>query len=80
MDKPIIEIDEYRTKIYKLNGKLHREDGPACEWVNGIKQWAINGEYVTRATQEQTFHHETTKLGSITQFIDFVARCDIILL
>ena len=30
------------TKIYLLNGKLHREDGPAIEWLNGTKLWYIN--------------------------------------
>ena len=29
---------------YRLNGKLHREDGPAIEWTNGRKEWWINGE------------------------------------
>ena len=25
--------------------KLHREDGPAIENVNGIKEWLLNGQY-----------------------------------
>lgn len=39
----IISIDDNRTIICKLNGVLHREDGPAVEYVNGEKQWYING-------------------------------------
>lgn len=27
------------TKYWYKEGKLHREDGPACEWTNGHKQW-----------------------------------------
>jgi len=32
-------------KIWRLNGQLHREDGPAVEYANGTKQWYINGKY-----------------------------------
>ena len=42
---------EYKVIVYNngdkhwyLNGKLHREDGPAVEFVNGNKIWYINGE------------------------------------
>jgi hypothetical protein len=30
-----------------LNGKLHREDGPAIEWTDGHKSWWLNDEEVT---------------------------------
>ncbi len=29
---------------YYMNGKLHRANAPAIEWVNGSKAWYINGE------------------------------------
>ena len=32
------------TKSWFLNGKKHREDGPAIEYANGYKSWYINGE------------------------------------
>jgi len=32
------------AKSWFLNGKLHREDGPACEWGDGSKCWWLNGE------------------------------------
>jgi hypothetical protein len=32
------------TKRWYLNGKLHREDGPAVEDVNDYKAWFLNGE------------------------------------
>ena len=45
---------EYTVKVYPngdkywcLNGKLHREDGPAIEWANGDKSWYLNDEKVT---------------------------------
>ena len=27
-----------------MNGKLHREDGPAIEYTSGTKGWYLNGE------------------------------------
>ena len=30
------------TKSWYLNGKLHREDGPAIEYGNGTKLWYLN--------------------------------------
>ena len=32
-------------KEWFLNYKLHREDGPAIEHVNGYKAWLINGQH-----------------------------------
>jgi len=31
-------------KEWYLNGKLHREDGPAFERANGHKEWCLNGK------------------------------------
>ena len=40
------EVHEYSdgTKHWYLNGKLHREDGPAVEYSDGIKHWYLNGK------------------------------------
>jgi hypothetical protein len=42
---------EYTVKVYPngdkywwLNGKRHREDGPAIERANGDKYWWLNGK------------------------------------
>ena len=42
---------EYTVRVYDdgdeywwLNGKLHREDGPAIEYANGDKSWYLNGK------------------------------------
>jgi hypothetical protein len=37
------------TKYWYLNGKRHREDGPAVEWADGTKCWYLNGEELTEA-------------------------------
>jgi hypothetical protein len=43
--KSKLTIDEYGTKEWKLpSGKLHREDGPAYEGIDGLKSWWINGK------------------------------------
>ena len=42
---------EYTVNVYPngdkswyLNGKRHREDGPAIEWADGDKSWWLNGK------------------------------------
>jgi len=39
-----VEVTEYSTKWYNLEGDFHREDGPAIECANGKKWYYINGE------------------------------------
>ena len=39
-----VEVYEDGSKFWYLNGKLHREDGPAVEWASGNKAWWFNGE------------------------------------
>ena len=39
-----VKVDEYGSKSWYLNGKCHREDGPALEGVNGYTAWFLNGE------------------------------------
>jgi hypothetical protein len=31
------------TKHWYKEGKLHREDGPAVEWIIGYKEWWVEG-------------------------------------
>jgi len=44
MSKPEMQIDEFGTKCWYLNGELHREDGPAFEDTDGTEQWWVKGE------------------------------------
>lgn len=39
-----VKVWDDGTKEWFLNGKLHREDGPAIEWADGSKKWYINGK------------------------------------
>jgi hypothetical protein len=40
----IIKTEYDNRTIYTLNGKIHRDDGPAAEFHNGSKVWFINGK------------------------------------
>ena len=40
----ILTVNSYGSKFWWLNGKLHREGGPAYEYANGSKGWYLNGE------------------------------------
>ena len=39
-----VKVNDYGTKYWHLNNKLHRENGPAVEWENGYKAWYLNGK------------------------------------
>ena len=39
-----VTVSECNT-FWRLNGKFHREDGPAIEYADGDKYWFINGKY-----------------------------------
>ena len=55
---------EYKVKVYAngikewfLNGKYHREDGPAVEYADGDKYWFLNGKELT----EEQFNKKVKK-------------------
>jgi len=35
------------SKVWRINGKWHREDGPANERADGSKEWWLNGKRYT---------------------------------
>jgi len=39
-----VKVHQNGGKEWYVNGKLHREDGPAIEYANGDKYWYVNGE------------------------------------
>ena len=54
------------TKFWQLNGKLHREDGPAFEWADGAKQWWMNDKYLTEKEFNERMNNTcTTKVITI---------------
>ena len=42
--QPICETNADGNKYWFLNGKLHRVDGPAVEYVNGDKHWYLSNK------------------------------------
>ena len=44
-NKPICTTDINGTKKWQLDGRYHREDGPAIELKSGTKIWCFDGEY-----------------------------------
>jgi hypothetical protein len=61
--QPILEVDQFGNKWWWLNGKIHREDGPAYECISGRKYWCLNGKYYhfeewfQALTQEQQYNY-----------------------
>jgi len=41
---PIYIIPYICSRLYNEKGEIHREDGPAVEWSDGLKQWYRNGK------------------------------------
>ena len=46
--QPTMEVDSFGTKYWYLNGKLHREGGPAIVWADGTKEWCLNGMWLSK--------------------------------
>ena len=44
MSESIMQTTKNGDKYWYLNGKWHREDGPAVEYANGDKLWYLNGQ------------------------------------
>jgi hypothetical protein len=39
-----VKVYDNGSKFWFLDGKFHREDGPAIEYSNGGKYWYLNGK------------------------------------
>ena len=76
---------EYTVKVYDsgnkqwfLNGKLHREDGPAIERPDGYKAWFLNDvryteeEYYSKLNpaKELTMEELVKELGYNVKIVD----------
>ncbi len=53
MKKYTVKTDNNGDKLWFLNGKLHREDGPAVELANGDKSWYLDGYKYTKEDWEK---------------------------
>lgn len=50
-----VKVYEDGTKTWYLNGKRHREDGPAIEFADGTKGCYLNGQRLS----EEEFNNRT---------------------
>ena len=50
-----VRVYENGTKIWHLDGKLNRDDGPAIEFADGNKHWYLDGIKMT----EEEFNLKT---------------------
>jgi len=41
---PVMTVTGLGNKAWRVNGQLHREDGPAVEYANGDNEWRVNGQ------------------------------------
>ena len=48
-DKPVFFVNRFGDKCWRLNGKTHRENGPAIEYANGDKCWYLNGYHYSES-------------------------------
>jgi hypothetical protein len=42
--EPVMCINDYGDKIWRVNGTFHRTDGPAIIRKDGSQEWIINGK------------------------------------
>ena len=40
-----VKVDDNGTNRWFLNDKLHRIDGPACEYASGTKLWYLDNKF-----------------------------------
>ena len=70
MIKYEVEVYSDGSRYWNLNGKRHREDGPALELDDGSKYWYLNGKKITEAEHKlktMTKHKQQT---DIVEYID----------
>ena len=67
--KPICEVNDLGDKEWRLNGKLHREDGPAIEYTDGSKFWYMKGSLhredgpaIEHANGEKYWYYQDKKI------------------
>ena len=44
LNKRMLRINRDGDKYWYLNGKYHRQNGPAVEYANGDRVWYLNGQ------------------------------------
>lgn len=53
------------NKSWRLNGELHREDGPAIEWKSGTKSWYLDGGLCSENDYKTEMMGRSSTLGRL---------------
>ena len=72
METYTVKVDTNGDRFWYQNGKYHRLDGPAVEFVNGYRYWYINGKRLTEEEFNKQIQKSTT-CENRTVIIDGVA-------
>ena len=60
------------TKMWYLNGQLHREDGPAIEYADGSKAWYLNGkEFTEKEFKQRTQSYKEVTVAQLEQELGY---------
>lgn len=62
-----VTVFEDGTKYWYMNGRRHREDGPAVEFADGSKLWCLNGEWLTEQEFNLRMNKKNTCDGNIVE-------------
>ena len=69
---------EYTVRVYPngnkswvTNGKLHREDGPAIEWSDGVKEWYLNGKLLTEQEFNTRMNPKELTINQIEELLGY---------
>ena len=72
---------EYTVKVYPsgikswlMNGKLHREDGPAIEWPDGVKEWYLNGKLLTEQEFNTRMNTKELTINPIEELLEYTVK------
>lgn len=57
--QPQCSTDAFGNKVWRVNGKLHRDDGPAAEYANGNKGWYQNNQLHREGGPAVEYSHGT---------------------
>ena len=58
------------NKYWRLNGELHREDGPALEYADGRSRWYLDSESYTEAEHMAEMTRRRATCGGMTLTIN----------
>jgi hypothetical protein len=62
-----VKVYDNGDKFWCLNDKLHRVDGPACEYADGSKLWYVDGNKLTESQWKQAVKPKPSCVGKMVE-------------